>query len=404
MEFKTYSQTLSFLTSYVSAIEETSQKDLASALDFILAEDVKASVNLPLFNNSAMDGWAFSGKEIKAAGFALTEVGTSFAGHPYSGCLRRGECVRIMTGGEVPEGADTVVKQEIVRAEDKLISFPSGISAGENVRRKGEELKVGQICLSKGTLLRAPHLNYLAAVGVSQVKVFRKIKVGFFSTGDELQAIDRPLVPGKIYDSNRYCIQAMLREKGFEAIDYGVIKDNPEALKTCLSKAAEECDAIITSGGVSVGEADFTRQVMLSLGELVPWHCLIKPGKPLAIGKIGNTLFFGLPGNPTAAQVTFYAIVAIALRLLAGEKDPKLTYAMAYAKGKFKKALGYTDFQRGILEFEEGKVTVRAAGSQKTGVLSSMISANCFIQFADDKQAPTEGELIPVVPFAGVCF
>jgi molybdopterin molybdotransferase len=229
------------------------------------------------------------------------------------------------------------------------------------------------------------------------------VKVGFFSTGDELQSIDQPLAPGKIYDSNRYCIGAMLREKGFDIIDYGVIKDNPETLKECLLRASQECDAVITSGGVSVGEADFTRKVVLEIGELISWHCLIKPGKPLAVGKIGKAYFFGLPGNPTAAQVTFYAIVSIALALLSGQKDPKLVYALAAAKGKFKKNVGYTDFQRGLLTMEDCRVTVTPAGSQKTGALKSMIKANCFIYLADNQAAPADGELIPVVPFWGAC-
>lgn len=350
-----------------------------------------------------MDGWAFGSEDIKPEGFTLKEVGSSFAGHPYPKKLQSGECVRIMTGGEVPEGADTVVKQEIVKADDKEITFPSEVRADDNVRRKGEEIRSGDVCMTKGTLLHAPEINFLAALGIHKVTVFKKVKVGFFSTGDELQSIDQPLAPGKIYDSNRYCIGAMLREKGFDIIDYGVIKDNPETLRECLLRASQECDAVITSGGVSVGEADFTRKVVLEIGELISWHCLIKPGKPLAVGKIGKAYFFGLPGNPTAAQVTFYAIVSIALALLSGQKDPKLVYALAAAKGKFKKNVGYTDFQRGLLTMEDGRVTVTPAGSQKTGALKSMIKANCFIYLADNQAAPADGELIPVVPFWGAC-
>lgn len=403
MEVKTYTQTLEFLRSYIEPVASTAEKAISEALGFVLAEDLHSPIDLPLFNNSAMDGWAFGSEDIKPEGFTLKEVGSSFAGHPCPKKLQSGECVRIMTGGEVPEGADTVVKQEIVKADDKEITFPSEVRAGDNVRRKGEEIRSGDVCMTKGTLLHAPEINFLAALGIHKVTVFKKVRVGFFSTGDELQSIDQPLARGKIYDSNRYCIGAMLREKGFDIIDYGVIKDNPEALKECLLRASQECDAVITSGGVSVGEADFTRKVVLEIGELISWHCLIKPGKPLAVGKIGKAYFFGLPGNPTAAQVTFYAIVSIALALLSGQKNPKLIYALAAAKGKFKKYLGYTDFQRGLLTMQDGLVTVTPAGSQKTGALKSMIKANCFIYLADDQAAPEDGELIPVVPFWGTC-
>lgn len=405
MNVKTYKETITFLQDFISPVKESFNSNLSSSLGFVLAEDIKAGIDLPLFNNSAMDGWAFNSKDIKADGFTLTEVGSSFAGHPYTRPLKPGECVRIMTGGEVPLNADTVTKQEIVSVlpDGKSICFPAGLRAGDNVRRQGEEIRAGDICLKQGTKLHAQHLNYLASLGISNVVVFRKPKIGFFSTGDELQPLGTPLQKGKIYDSNRYCISAMLRESGYEINDYGIIEDNFEALQNCVLKASRECDCVITSGGVSVGEADFTRKVVTQNGSLVDWHCLIKPGKPLAIGKVGDAYFFGLPGNPTAAQVTFYAIVSIGLRRLSGETSPKLIFSLARAKGKFKKRSGYTDFQRGILEFSEGTVTVQAAGSQKTGALRSMVDANCFICFEDEKEAPREGELVPVIPFYGAC-
>ena len=403
MDTKTYEETISFLMNYVSPIKETFVTDLSTSLDHVLAEDVTATIDLPLFNNSAMDGWAFSGSDIKSGGFDLIEVGSSFAGHPYNKSLLAGQCVRIMTGGEVPENADTVAKQEIVRADGKRIFFPSGLTAGENVRRKGEEIRAGKVCMEAGTKLHAPQLNYLASLGIKNVKVFRKPKVGFFSTGDELQPLGSPLQKGKIYDSNRYCICAMLREGGYDVVDYGIIEDNFDALQACVLKAAEECDCVITSGGVSVGEADFTRKVITKNGCLVDWHCLIKPGKPLAIGKVGSAYFFGLPGNPTAAQVTFYAIVSLGLRKLAGESNPRVNFSMAAAKGKFKKRVGYTDFQRGILQWDNQAVTVQAAGSQKTGALRSMVDANCFVFLSHNSEAPKEGQLVPVIPFFGIC-
>lgn len=403
MATKTYCETLQFLSEYVTPTERTEAVPLEEALGFVLAEDLVSKINLPLFDNSAMDGWAFSSEDIRPEGFELTEVGKSFAGHPFDRPLCKGECVRIMTGGEVPEGADTVVKQEIIKADGNHITFPEGVRAGENVRKKGEEISVGDVCMKKGRLLQAPQINYLAALGFGSVPVFSKIRVGFFSTGDELQPIGRPLEKGRIFDSNRIGIGAMLREAGFACKDYGLVPDDPAVLKSMILKASAECDALITSGGVSVGEADFTRAVLEEVGKLVDWKCQIKPGKPMAIGKIGGCLFLGLPGNPTAAQVTFYAIGLIGLRILSGETEPKLPLYMARSEGALKKSPGYTDFQRGIVTFANGEVLVRSAGSQKGGAMVSMNEANCLIYLSHDADRIREGDLLPVVPLVGLC-
>lgn len=376
---------------------------LAESLGFILAEDIKSPLNVPQFDNSAMDGWALSSKDIQQGPFTLTEVGSSFAGHPFDQKLESGQCIRIMTGGEVPEGADTVVKQEIVTAVGKSITFPAGIRAGDNVRRKAEEFSVGDVVLQRGTKIHAPQLSFLAVLGISEVTVFRKIRVAFFSTGDELQPLGTPLSKGHIYDSNRYSIGAMLKELGFEIFDMGIIPDNPEEMKKALEKAADCADAIVTSGGVSVGKADFTRSSVEELGSIQDWTIKMRPGKPLALGKIGDSYFFGLPGNPTAAQVTFYMIVSHALKLLSGQVGIKLPITRAKCKGALRKRVGYTEFQRGVLSVENGEVRVQSAGSQKTGAMRSMVVGECFILLSETCGPVEDGDPVDVIPFFGVC-
>ena len=399
---KSFEETLEFLKTYVEPVKDTRLVPLSESLSYFLAEDIICPINIPAFDNSAMDGWAFSSKDILPEGFTLKEVGSSFAGHPFLGELKTGECVRIMTGGKVPEGADTVVMQEQVTAHAKEIAFPSGVKKGQNVRKKAEEFAKGAVCMEKGTRIMPPHINFLATLGIPEGLVFRKVRVAFFSTGDELQSLGSPLKDGHIYDSNRYAIRALLESAGFETKDLGIVKDNPESLKETFQKAADCADAVITSGGVSVGKADFTRTVVEELGELVQWQCRIKPGRPLAIGKIGESYFFGLPGNPTATQITFLVIVKQALQLLANAKDVSMQYAEAEATEKMKKREGHTEFLRGILYTENGKAKVRSAGSQKTGASASMITANCLIYLPEDHGPVQPGETLLVVPFQGV--
>jgi molybdopterin molybdotransferase len=394
------------LDSLVTPIAETEEVPLSESLGFVLAEDILSPLDVPQFNNSAMDGWAFSSEDIQADGFKLSRVGSSFAGHPYGKTVKSGECVRIMTGGQVPDGADTVVKQEIVHEENGAVVFPEGVQPGENVRRKGEEFTRGTAVLVRGTRIHAQQISFLAAIGIASVTVYRKPRVAFFSTGDELQPLGTPLQEAHIYDSNRYSIHAMLQEAGFDILDLGILPDNREALTEALRKAADCSDAIITSGGVSVGEADFTRSAVKSLGTIEGWSCLMRPGKPLAVGAIGDALFFGLPGNPTAAQCTFYMVVLHALRKLAGEAAPSLPIASAKLKKDVRKKPGYTEFQRGILSYENGEACVIPAGSQKTGMLSSLARANCFILLTDSDSGENarSGSLVRVIPFFGVCY
>lgn len=403
LKTRSYEETLDFLSTYISPIKDVLDVNLDQAHDQVLAVDITSPIDVPRFDNSAMDGWALSSADIRATPFTLREIGTAFAGHPFEGQVQQGQCVRIMTGGKMPKGTDTVVMRELVDHRDAEITFLKEVKAGQNVRKQGEDIKKDRVCLTKGTLLTAPRINLLATLGIGSVKVFRKPKVAFFSTGDELQQIGTPLQEGRIYDSNRYCISAMLKECGFETVDLGVVKDDPERLKSALIEATQKADAIITSGGVSVGDADFMRQILETHGELLGFKCRIKPGSPLAFGKIGNCYFFGLPGNPTAAQVTFYAVVSRALKLLSGQGLQRIQLLSAKCIDPLKKRPGYTDFQRGILSFENGEPIVRSAGSQKTGGLTSMVRSNCFIFLSEDQDSVDPGEEVFVSPFFGVC-
>ncbi len=396
-----YDEVMPFLKNYIKGIEGTRVVPITEAVGFILAEDIACSMDVPTFDNSAMDGWAICAQDIKEQPFELKEVGSSFAGHPFHGTVQSGECVRIMTGGKMPAGADTVIMQEQVEAKDGKLIFPAGIKAGQNVRKQAEEFKKDEVCMTAGIKLHAPHISFLATIGISEVTVYRKIRIAYFSTGDELQPIGSPLEEGKIYDSNRYAIGAMIKEAGWEPLDLGVVKDDPQSLKEVIQRAADCADAVITSGGVSVGKADYTRAVMQEVGELVPWKCKIKPGRPLAIGKVENTYFFGLPGNPTAAQVTFYTIVNLALRLLANEVNPKLPVLQAKTNLPIKKRAGHTEMLRAVLSLRDKQPIVCLTGSQKTGAMASMINGNCFIWLEEDVTLVEPGTEVNVIPFFG---
>ena len=391
------------LENFIIPQKKTTQVSLEKATELVLAQNIYSPFNVPSFNNSAMDGWAYSSKDILSEGFTLKEVGSSFAGHPYTGSLNLGECVRIMTGAMLPDEADTVTKQEIITAEGTSIHFPEKVRPNENVRFKGEEFLSGDLVLEAGTLLRSGHISLLASLGIETLTVYKKIRVAFFSTGDELQTFGKPLKAGHIYDSNRYSLQSMLQECGIEFIDLGILCDNADSLKKTLLEIAPKVDAIITSGGVSVGQADLTRLVVNEIGTIQPWYCKIRPGKPLAFGKIGNTYFFGLPGNPTASQVTFHMIVRFALNLLMGITKPYIPITLARVKSPIRKKAGVTEFQRGRLFFENGSVVVDASGTQKTSALSSMATSNCFILLPEQTQEVESGELVSVLPFYGVC-
>jgi molybdopterin molybdotransferase len=354
---------------------------LHEALHRTLANDMPSPMNVPPHDNSAMDGYAVRFADLADGADKLKVIASSHAGHHYAGHVATGECVRIMTGALIPDGCDSVVMQEHVKADGNMIEISSSHHRmGQNIRRAGEDIGQGATVLAKGQLIRPVEMGLLASLGFSEITVYRKLKVAFFSTGDELQQPGTPLSFGQIYNSNRYTLFGMLRELDVDILDMGNVRDERDSLKQSLLDAAGKADVIITSGGVSVGEADYIKQLLAEIGEVVFWKIAMKPGRPLAYGKIGTCHFFGLPGNPVAVMVTFQQFVRDALRILMGQTiKPALTFK-AICRSAIRKIPGRTEFPRGILARDDnGELVVYSVGNQGSGILSSMSKANCFI-------------------------
>ncbi len=394
-----------FIHQFLEPVTGTLRVPVRTALGRVLAEDVLSPVDVPSHRNSAMDGWAMRGADLMAdKESTLTEIGVSFAGKPFSGKVATGQCVRIMTGGVMPEGSDTVVMQERAKASGKSITFAAGQKTGQNVREAGEDLKRGSLALKRGRIVRPAELGLVASLGVGEVAVYRKLRVAFFSTGDELKSIGTTLGEGEIYDSNRYTLHGMLTRLGCEVLDMGVVRDDPKLIEHAFAEASASADVVITSGGVSVGEADFVKSMLAKLGEVVFWKIAMKPGRPLAYGKIGSAHFFGLPGNPVSVMVTFYQFVRDAMLVLMGA-DPvaSIPTFRATCTAKLKKAPGRTEFQRGVLtQAPDGTLTVKPTGEQGSGILKSMSDANCFIILGDDTGNVDAGTSVEVQLLEGI--
>jgi molybdopterin molybdotransferase len=394
-----------FIHQFLDPVTATLRVPVRSALGRVLAEDVISPVDVPSHRNSAMDGWAMRGADLKAEGeTTLEEIGASFAGKPFSGEVGAGQCVRIMTGGVVPEGADTVVMQERAKASGKSITFSGSGKTGQNVREAGEDLKAGSVALRRGRIVRPAELGLMASLGIGEVSVYRPLRVAFFSTGDELKSVGTPLGAGEIYDSNRYTLHGMLARLGCDLLDMGVVRDDPRALERAFREAAASADVVITSGGVSVGEADFVKAMMAKLGEVVFWKIAMKPGRPLAYGKIGGAHFFGLPGNPVSVMVTFYQFARDALlRLMGADPVEPVPTFQAACTARLRKMPGRTEFQRGILtRAADGSLAVRPTGEQGSGILKSMSDANCFIILGDRTGNVEPGTMVEVQLLEGI--
>lgn len=377
---------------------------LRDAFNRIVAEDVTSPLNVPGYVNSAMDGYAVSGSDLPAGGtIQLQVIGTAYAGAPFDGKIQSGQAVRIMTGAMVPEGADTVIMQEQAEREDNSLTIRSGHRPGENVRQIGEDIAKGGVVLAAGKKIRGAELGLLASLGIAEVTIKRRLRVATFSTGDELCSIGETLGPGQIYDSNRYSLYGMLRALNVEHIDMGVIRDDPEVIRNAFTTASEIADVLITSGGVSVGDADYVKQILDQLGQVNFWKIKMKPGKPLAFGQLDRAVFFGLPGNPVSVMATFYQIVQPSLRHLMGQDTTRPIRLKARSAERLKMRPGRQDFQRGILgRDEEGELTVRSTGNQGSHILSSMSQANCFIVLPADSGPVEAGEMVEVEPFEGL--
>ncbi len=388
----------------VAPIEGIEHLAIRTALDRVLAVDLVSPIDVPGEDNSAMDGYAVRACDLSTKGpTRMTIAGSALAGQPFVGGVARGATVRIMTGGVMPDDLDTVVIQEAVRTEGDEVIVPAGQQAGQNRRRRGEDLVRGQPALLAGKRLTPADLGLLASLGIPEVPVRRKLRVAFFSTGDELRSVGQPLAPGEVYDSNRYTIFGMLTRLGVEPIDMGVVRDDPKSLENAVRIASENADAIISSGGVSVGEADFTRQVMDKLGDIAFWTIAMRPGRPMAFGKIGRANYFGLPGNPVAVMITFYFFAREALLRQMGAQAAPLPFVRARSESAFRKRPNRTEYQRAILTREaDGAMTVRASGSQGSGVLRSMSAANCILVMHHDQGAVAVGDTVDCIAFEGL--
>ncbi|MDH4093701.1 MAG: molybdopterin-binding protein [Betaproteobacteria bacterium] len=374
-----------------------------AALGRVLAEDIVPAIDVPGHDNTAMDGYALRAADLREGETVLEEAGAALAGRAFAGTLGAGQCVRVTTGAVMPAGADTVVVQEVVKVKDGRVTIPPGQMRGQNVRTAGEDLKKGVAVLRPGRLLQPAELGLVASLGIGEVAVRRRVRVAFFSTGDELASIGTALKPGEVYDSNRYTLHGMLARLGVELRDLGVVRDDPQKLEAAFRDAAQNADAIITTGGVSVGEADFVKPMMAKLGEALFWRIAMRPGRPMAFGRIGDAFLFGLPGNPVAVMVTFYQFVREALLHLAGREDGAPPLLEAAAAEPLRKVAGRTEYQRGVLFRDaQGGLKVRTTGQQGSGVLRSMSEANCFIVLEHERGRVQAGETVRVQPFEGL--
>jgi len=396
-----------FLLRLVHSIDAPQQLPLFQALGRVLAEDVISPINVPPHDNSAMDGFALRGSELRPGEpLQLSRVGTALAGVAWRGTVGPGECVKIMTGAVMPDGLDTVVPQELVKrlAQDDLrIEIPANVlKLGDNRRHLGEDLRCGEVALQKGAHLGPAALGLVASLGLARVQVQRRLKVAYFSTGDEILSLGEPLREGAVYDSNRYTLFGLLSRLGCEVVDLGVVRDEPALLEAAFTNAASHCDAIITSGGVSVGEADFTKAMMKKLGDVAFWKIAMRPGRPMAVGRIGQALLFGLPGNPVAVMVTFLAFVRPALLRLMGSSALMPPLLKAYSLEPLRKKPGRTEYQRGTVSTAaDGSLTVKTTGNQGSGVLSSMVQANGLIVLHHAQGDVATGEPVDVMMFDG---
>ena len=397
-------QALAQMQASLSNVCEAVTLPLSQALGFALADDIKSPLNVPHFNNSAMDGYAVNQSDLKNCSAdnptMLQLVGKSFAGAPYSGTLAKGCCIRIMKGAVMPSCADTVVMQERTLSKGNCITFNQYPELADNVRLAGEDLQQGQVFLHKGHKLTPRDIPLIASLGIANIAVFRKLKVAVISSGDELKSLHETLGEGDIYDSNRYSIIALLSRLNVEVIDFGIVKDDKNSLRDVFSKADSQADVVISSGGVSVGEADYIKEILAEMGSISFWKLAIKPGKPFAFGKLPSSVFFGLPGNPVSAMVTLYQLAVPAMQTLAGLQAKPAIRFNAIASHKLKKSVGRTDFQRATYSVDDtGQLVVASTGNQGSGVFSSMSQSNCFIVLEQTRGNVEAGETVTIEPY-----
>ncbi|CAH0529717.1 molybdopterin molybdotransferase MoeA [Vibrio hippocampi] len=393
-------EALSKMLSPISPITDTLTLPIQDAIGYVLAQDLRSPIHVPPFDNSAMDGYA-----VRVADFSQTDrfviAGKSFAGAPFDQHWPANSTVRIMTGAQIPEGCDAVIMQENATVEGDQVRFNQpNLKPGMNIRPTGDDICQGDTVLAQGAKLTARDIPMIATLGIATVEVYRKPKVAFFSTGDELRPLGTELEAGQIYDSNRYGIKPLIDNFGCEAIDLGIIPDCPETLKATFEQAAQQADLVITSGGVSVGEADYTKDILEQLGQIGFWKLAIKPGKPFAFGSLNSAWFCGLPGNPVSAVLTMYVLVQPLIAKLAGHTQWQAPQSIpAITHSRFKKSPGRTDYQRGIYRIENGQFVVESTGNQSSGAFRSMSLANCFVVLERERGHVEAGETVQIQLF-----
>lgn len=385
----------------VTPLQASCKRPLRDALGKVLAQDITSPLNVPAHTNSAMDGYALASADLpddRTREYRI--IGTALAGQPINDICHPGECVRIMTGAVMPAGTDCVVMQEHSELlTDIRVRLGTGHKPGQNVRQAGEDIAIGQSVLQRGRRITAADLGLMASLGIAETRVYRAPRVAFFSTGDELRSIGEPLERGCIYDSNRYTLYSLLTQLGMDIIDMGVVPDQPELMEAAFREASANADVVITSGGVSVGEADYIKGILEKLGEINFWKIAIKPGRPLTFGRLGDALFFGLPGNPVAVMVTFHLFVQPVLLKLSGDVHYEPLQVNALSKDKLRKKPGRTEFIRAIYSRNpDGTLSVEKAGHQGSGILTSMSRANCFILLPEDNSGVQPGDTVTIQP------
>ncbi len=394
-----FESALENMLSKITPVTEVLTLPITQALNYVLAQDVASPLNVPNHDNSAMDGYAFAIASLQQ-NKTLTMVGRSMAGAPFQGECKLGECIRIMTGAKMPACCDSVEMQENVQTDLMSITFLKDKALGSHVRNAGEDIQLGQQVFNQGHKLSAVDIGILASLGISDVKVYRKLKVALIATGDELKLPGQALTSGDIYESNSFVLRGMLEKLHIDVIDFGIIEDDFDSIKAAFVSADNQADAVISSGGVSVGDADYTKTVLDDLGEIGFWKIAMKPGKPFAFGKLPNSVFFGLPGNPVSALVTFHQLAIVALTKMQNAQVLKRTNLQVKCISELKKSPGRMDFQRGVLSVnEQGENVVESTGSQGSGILSSLARANCFIVLPSEQGTVKAGEMVTVQLF-----
>jgi molybdopterin molybdotransferase len=383
----------------IKTIKRIETINIMDALGRIASKNIKSSINIPSFRNSAMDGYALNIKNLKKNKYILKEQGISLAGQSYNKELRDREVIRVMTGAVIPNNADAVIMKEMVDIKDNIISFPSFIQKNQNIRNIGEDIKKGDVVIKKGRQINYVDLGILSSLGIEKIDVIKKPVISFFSTGDELISINKKLKKGLIYDSNRYLLFGLLSELPVHIKDMGVVKDNEKILVRKLKECAKVSDIVITTGGVSVGDADYIKSALKKVGKVNFWKIAIKPGRPLAYGKINNASFFGLPGNPVSAAVTFQIFIIPAIKkMFQMIASSKLTIK-ARVKSSLSKKKGRVEYKRGLLEQKDGMNIVNTTGLQGSNILSSLSKANCYIRLSSETEKIKKGDTVEVIPF-----